>query len=71
MTEEVVLGNGYLILIDSKIKWEKWFAWRPVQVHNKWTWLKTVYRYRHETYSMKGDRGEWRYGTILDVLMSN
>lgn len=24
--------------------WERWFAWRPVRIDGKWTWLKWVER---------------------------
>lgn len=52
---------------DPKAPWVKMFAWRPVKVHSKWVWLKTVYRtyeYNHE----HGIRYVPKYGTILDVL---
>lgn len=47
--------------------WKKWFAWHPVTINGKLTWLKTVYRrgsgifWRHHT---------WEYGTIFDILQS-
>ena len=48
--------------------WQKWFAWRPVKIHGKRTWLKPVYRRCINTYV---DHDNWRryeYGTILDVI---
>lgn len=49
--------------------WAKWFAWRPVKIHNKRVWFKTVYRRCRWHYG--GDNGEyavWEYGTLFDVL---
>jgi hypothetical protein len=48
--------------------WEQWFAWRPVKVHGKRTWLKTVYRRIINTYVDMDDWARYEYGTIFDVL---
>ena len=49
--------------------WEKFFAYRPVRVHNKWVWLKTVSRKRITRYG--GDTGQysvWEYGNLFDIV---
>jgi hypothetical protein len=51
----------------KKPVWEKWFAWKPVRVHGKLVWLRTVYRTFGYDY-LHGLRYIPRYGTILDVL---
>lgn len=61
--EEAVMYNPLL----RKHPWEKWFAWRPVKINNKWRWLKPVYR-RHHAGIWWSDRRSWEYGTIFDVL---
>ena len=49
------------------IAWEPWFAWHPVRVHGKLTWLKTVYR--KPVWSLSDTfNTHYAYGTILDVL---
>jgi len=51
----------------SKPVWEKCFAWKPVRVHGKLVWLKTVYRTYGYDY-LHGMRWLPKYGTIMDVL---
>jgi hypothetical protein len=48
--------------------WQSWWAWRPVQVHGRWTWLTTVYRYRTNNYVNRDDWPQYQYGTIFDVV---
>jgi len=48
--------------------WAKWFAWRPVKIHNKRVWLKTVYRREINTYVDMEDWARYEYGTLFDVL---
>lgn len=48
--------------------WVKWFAWYPVRVHNKRTWLKTIYRRKINTYVDVEHWARYEYGTIFDVL---
>jgi len=48
--------------------WEKWFAWYPVKVHGKRTWLKTVYRRNIISYVDTEKWSTYEYGTIFDVL---
>jgi hypothetical protein len=31
-------------LVRSTPKWEKWFAWYPIQIEGERIWWKTVYR---------------------------
>lgn len=48
--------------------WTEWFAWRPVCVKGKWTWLKKVYRRSTNTYVNHDDWQQYEYGTVFDVL---
>ena len=48
--------------------WEKWFAWHPVKIHGKRTWLKTIYRRKTNTYVDYDNWAKYDYGTIFDVL---
>lgn len=50
------------------LSWEKWFAWYPVKVHGRRTWLKTVYRRSIISYVDMDDWSRYEYGTIFDVL---
>lgn len=53
----------------NPFKWVKWFAWRPVKVNDKWTWLKMVYRReRIKGYVNHDDWTQYEYGTIFNVL---
>ena len=49
--------------------WEKWVAWYPVKIDNKYKWMSTVYRREIKRY---GDQRmmspEYEYGTLFDVL---
>lgn len=49
--------------------WRKWFAWYPVKVHGKRTWLKTVYRRKVDTYVDMDDWARYEYGTVFDVII--
>jgi len=49
--------------------WESWFAWYPVRVKGKWTWLRKVYRKYNWAKSTEQPFGkEYDYGDIFDVL---
>lgn len=48
--------------------WQQWFAWRPVKIHGKRVWLKTVYRRCINTYVDFDDWSRYEYGTVFDVL---
>ena len=48
--------------------WRAWFAWHPVRVHGRWTWLTTVYRYRTNNYVNHDDWARYQYGTFFDVM---
>lgn len=50
------------------LSWEKWFAWYPVKVHGKRTWLKTVYRRSIVSYADMDDWARYEYGTLFDVM---
>lgn len=48
--------------------WKKWFAWRPVNIHEQRVWLKTVYRRRINTYVDHDNWSRYEYGTIFDLI---
>ena len=50
--------------IETTPGWHQWFAWHPVKVNGRLTWLKTVYR-RRKSHSWQRD---WQYGTAFDVI---
>lgn len=50
------------------LPWEKWFAWYPVKVQGKRTWLRTVYRRSVHSYVDMDDWTKYEYGTIFDIL---
>jgi hypothetical protein len=66
--------NGAQNLIDNLWRkqeigpWEKFFAWRPVKVHNKRVWLKTVYRRCINTYVDYNNWKRWEYGNLFDIV---
>lgn len=43
-------------------KWHKHFAFLPVTIGTTVHWLETVYRKEHAY------EGNWRYGTLMDIL---
>jgi hypothetical protein len=50
------------------LPWEKWFAWRPVKIHGRRVWLRTVYR---RTVICYVDADKWNrveYATLFDVI---
>ena len=51
-----------------KLPWHKWFAWYPVKVQGKRTWLRTVYRRSIISYVDMDDWTKYEYGTIFDIL---
>lgn len=53
---------------QEKGAWEKFFAYRPVKVHNKWTWMKTVYRRRTHNYVDMDNWTYWEYGDLFDIV---
>lgn len=55
-------------LLEQGHTWEPWYAWKPVNVNGKWTWLKDIYRLRGNTYVDHDNWSWYYYGTILDVL---
>ena len=60
--------NDFMVRKIDKTPWKKWFAWYPVVIHEKRTWLKTVYRRKINTYVDYDDWSRYEYGTIFDVL---
>jgi len=61
--------GGYQPYPRTSSSWQKYFAWLPVRVNGKTTWLKTVYRKRSKIrLTLKGMHTTWIYGTIFDVL---
>lgn len=74
MARDIV--NRVFEQIHQSGPWEKYFAWKPVKIHNKRVWLKTVYR-RKAAIIMRPDgikipskfNGDyWEYGDLFDVL---
>jgi hypothetical protein len=50
------------------LPWEKWFAWRPVKIHGRRVWLRTVYR---RTVICYVDADKWNrveYATLFDII---
>jgi hypothetical protein len=50
------------------LPWEKWFAWRPVKIHGRRVWLRTVYR---RTVICYVDMDKWskvEYATLFDII---
>ena len=50
------------------LPWEKWIAWRPVKIHGRRVWLRTVYR---RTVICYVDADKWNrveYATLFDVI---
>ena len=50
-----------------RLPWERWFAWRPVKIHGRRVWLKTVYRRCINTF-WHDDWKRYEYGTLFDVI---
>ena len=48
--------------------WEEWYAWRPVKIHGKQVWLKSVFRRCINTYVDMDDWKRYEYGTAFDVI---
>ena len=60
------MGNLYRKQIFHP--WEQWFAWYPVRVHGKHTWLKTVYRRCINSYIDHDNWTRYEYGTVFDIV---
>lgn len=45
--------------------WHEWFAWRPVLVGGRWTWLTRVMRREHLEY------GEYRWTEYVQPTKEN
>jgi hypothetical protein len=61
-------GTTYVPRKQTVSPWKPWFAWRPVKIHGKRIWLKTVYRRCINTYVDMEDWERFEYGTIFDVI---
>lgn len=61
-------GRGYVPRKVVKQPWKPWFAWRPVKIHGKRIWLKTVYRRCINTYVDTDDWKWYEYGDIFDII---
>ena len=62
------VSTGPVARKTEVLPWEKWFAWRPVLVHGKRTWFKTVYRRCINTYVDMDDWKRYEYGTLFDII---
>jgi hypothetical protein len=61
-------GTTYVPRKTEVSPWVKWFAWYPVKVNGRRTWLKTVYRRCINTYVDYEDWKRYEYGNIFDVI---
>lgn len=48
--------------------WQQWFAWRPVKIHGKQVWCKTIFRRCINTYVDMDNWKHYEYGTAFDVI---
>lgn len=60
------IGNVYRKV--ETMSWRPWFAWRPVKIHGRRVWLKTVYRRSINTYIDHVEWTRYEYGTIFDII---
>jgi hypothetical protein len=60
--------GGYVARRLSLGPWQKWFAWRPVKIQGRRTWMTTVYRRTVDTYVDCDKWQRYEYGTIFDLL---
>lgn len=61
-------GTAYVPRKQKIGPWKEWFAWRPVKIHGKRVWLKTVYRRCINTYVDYEDWERYEYGDMFDIL---
>jgi hypothetical protein len=54
--------------IMDEYKWNRWFAWYPVKVNNKWKWCSHVYRKVDMDWEAISPSTVYKYGTAFDVL---
>jgi hypothetical protein len=50
------------------LPWAPWFAWRPVKIHGKRVWLKSIFRRCINTYVDQDNWTRYEYGTAFDVI---
>lgn len=65
------MGLNDNVQVARKIEtspWRPWFAWRPVKVHGKQVWCKTVFRRCINTYVDHDNWKRYEYGNIFDVI---
>ena len=62
------MGSATVARKIEKGAWQLWFAWRPVKIHGKRVWGKTVYRRCINTYVDFDDWSHYEYGTLFDLL---
>lgn len=65
---EGFVNGGYVPRKVERSPWKQWFAWRPVKIHGKRVWGKTVYRRCINTYVDFDDWSHYEYGTLFDLL---
>jgi hypothetical protein len=51
-----------------KLPWVKWFAWRPVKIHGRYVWFRTVYRRTVVCYVDIDDWSRVEYATLFDII---
>ena len=62
------MGTATVARKIEKGAWQKWFAWRPVKIHGRRIWLKTVYRRCINTYVDFDDWSRYEYGNLFDII---
>jgi hypothetical protein len=61
-------GTTYVPRKQTASPWQEWFAWRPVKIHGKRVWCKTVFRRCINTYVDHDNWKRYEYGTLFDVI---
>jgi hypothetical protein len=51
-----------------RLPWVKWFAWRPVKIHGRYVWFRTVYRRTVVCYVDMDNWSRVEYATLFDII---
>jgi hypothetical protein len=65
---EGFVNGGPIARKIIKGAWRPWFAWRPVKIQGRRTWMTTVYRRTIDTYVDTNVWQRYEYGTLFDLL---
>ena len=55
-----------ILFIGPEGPWHRVFTWKPVKIHNRWYWLRHVFR-RDKNKFILPHQG-YEYGTAFDVI---